>query len=93
MVGWNPIEVGDVPNGVLERIEKDMYYGNGKPGLCTRMEVAEGEIKDVAEKIASLDKKFWALILLALTILGTEIAGLVKSAEHPQSQQVRSFTE
>lgn len=83
----------EMPNDVLlHRIERDMYYGNGKPGICTRMEVAEGDIADVTKRLDNIDKKFWALILLALTILGTDIAELVK-AQEPHRQNMNSYVE
>ncbi len=87
MVGCNLNGGVYVSNGAvtydrrLEKLEKDCYYGNGKPGLCTRVEVAEGDIKTVEKRLDNIDKKCWALILLALTILGTEIADMVKNSQ------------
>lgn len=77
---------------IVRRMEKDLYYGNGKPGICTRMEVAEGHIEGVTERLDNIDKKFWALILLALTILGTDVASLFKD-NHQDLQPIHSYNE
>lgn len=46
-------EVTDASNGNttrrLDRLEKDLWYGNGKPGLTTRMAAAETAIVRLEE--------------------------------------------
>lgn len=86
----------------VSRLTKDVYYGNGKPGLCTRMEVAEGDIMSVQTEVSNykvatekrIDRTqamFWAIILLLLTLLGTQWADMLKSDHRPQS--IRSFND
>lgn len=82
-------------------IEKDLWKGNGKPGLCTRMEVAEGDIEAVNarcdntdKRFDNIDKKVWAVIMIGLTILGTSVANLIKSEEHHSSPPgIHSYNE
>lgn len=79
---------------VVKRLERDMWFGDGrKSGICTRMEVAEGRIEGVTERLNSIDKKTWALILLGLTILGTDVASLLKDTARQSAPQYHSFTE
>lgn len=77
-----------MPNGFsndehkqLEKVFKDVYFGNGKPGLTTRMETAEncleahGERMDASDKRQdAVDKKFWwIIVLLVTTIVGISV--------------------
>lgn len=71
----------------MERIEhlvlqhdKDLYRGNGKPGLTTRMQQAEDCMEVQGERIDKIDRKFWAIILLLLTLLGGVITDIVEKA-------------
>lgn len=68
--------------------DKDLYRGNGKPGLTTRMQQAEDKmenidtcIEDQSLRIDKIDKKFWAIILLLLTLLGGVIADIVEKTQ------------
>lgn len=80
----------------IKRLEKDMWYGNGLPGMVTRMANQEAStarsIKDM-EKIdktlmhhdKKLDKLFWLVaigvgILIALQFLAPLIKDSVKSS-------------
>ena len=54
----------------IARIEKDMYFGNGKPGLTTRMETVE----KTSERIA--DSLKWIVRLLVATLL-TGLSGVI----------------
>jgi hypothetical protein len=75
----------------IGRLEKDMWHGNGKPGLTTRMQQAEDalsatkiNIEDTNKRISSTDRKFWAIILLLLTLLGGLAMDLVKAYSAPE---------
>lgn len=54
--------------------DDDLYRGNGKPGLTTRMAVSEERIEDVKEvldKLSSNQIKMMLLVLgTLLTVLG-----------------------
>lgn len=60
--------------------DKDLYRGNGKPGLTTRMQQAEDCMEAQGLRIDKIDKKFWAIILLLLTLLGGVITDIVEKA-------------
>ncbi len=55
---------------IVLRLEKDMYFGNGKPGMTTRMAAQE----TITEQIASSLK--WIVRLLVGTFL-SGIAGII----------------
>lgn len=52
------------------RTQKDLYYGNGKPGLITRMEKMEDAVKTIADKLTErtrLENKFiFAIVMLMI---------------------------
>jgi len=54
----------------IVRLEKDMYHGNGKPGMTTRMEVMEGIVADIKNSLR------WIVRLLVATFL-TGVAGVI----------------
>jgi hypothetical protein len=74
---------------------KDLYKGNGKPGICTRVEVVENDIKKVCERMdkqdevldkhdKKLDKLMWMVaigvgILIACQFFAPTIRGWLKS--------------
>lgn len=70
----------------LTRVYNDVYFGNGAlPGLTSRMKSSEERHEAMDERCAQQDKrmagtenKFWAIILLLITILGGVIANAVK---------------
>lgn len=55
---------------VINKLTKDMYYGNGKPGMTTRMEVMEGVVSDIRKSLR------WGVRLLAGTFV-TGIAAII----------------
>lgn len=58
----------------VNRHEKDLYRGNGKPGLTTRMAVVE----DAVERIGSnLSKIVWLLIGGFITMLSAVTADII----------------
>jgi hypothetical protein len=60
--------------GLIHKIEKDMYHGNGKPGITTRLEVLEGDVLALTVDMTAVKRMFWAVILLLITILGAVIS-------------------
>lgn len=76
----------------LDRVYNDVYFGNGKPGLTTRMQSVEERQDAMDERCDKSDKKFdrmqamlWTMIVLLLTILGTTLAEMVKGHEQPRN--------
>ena len=69
---WGRYEVPTTPNGAewrikqleedITRLKKDMWYGNGKPGMTTRMEKVE-------EAVASMKYYFRAIMLILIGLL------------------------
>lgn len=68
-----------IPSMVL-RHEKDLYRGNGKPGLCTRIQTEEDRMDATEKRIDGIDKKFGAIIVLLLTILGGVMTSMIRGA-------------
>ena len=82
--------------GMVRRHDRDLYHGNSKPGLTTRMAQAEDamvalqkrqeqDMEQIDERCDKADKRqgrieamFWALILLALSILGGVITDIAR---------------
>lgn len=63
----------------LERISEktvtDLYYGNGKPGLTTRVAMSENAI----EKIGSnLSRMVWLAVATFLTVVGFVVEQTLK---------------
>ncbi len=70
---------------MVRRHDKDLYHGNGKPGLTTRMMLAEEKLDTMKESVderldataklvEQINKRFWTIILgiagtLGLTLL------------------------
>jgi len=82
----------------LDRVYNDVYFGNGKPGLTTRMQSAEERQDamdlrcDKADKdLANTRKMFWAIIVLLLSILGSTLADNFKSREQATPAAGHSF--
>lgn len=67
------------PWDLLGQHDRDLYRGNGKPGLTTRMQQAEDRLDGIDGKDGRMDKceqsldstrkLFWALVMLALSNL------------------------
>jgi len=77
------------------RHEKDLYRGNGKPGLTTRMQQAEDCLDIHTEQIRDTKRMFWAIIVLLLTLLGGVVTDIVeKAVTHGQASLITtdSFT-
>lgn len=65
----------------VDRHDCDLYYGNGKPGITTRIALAEGEIKTVKDTVDEIKRDSKAMkmmiISLILTVIGEIIVRLV----------------
>lgn len=63
------------PNGMLTKMFRDMYFGNGKPSITVRMETVENNQENMTERVANieklLNKAMWLLITTLLGSLGT----------------------
>lgn len=67
----------------LQRVYNDMYFGNGKPGITTRMAGAETKIGEHEKTISDIKKMFWAIVVLILSVLGTTLADIIKGHDAP----------
>ncbi len=38
------------PSDRFKRLEETIFFGNGKPGLCTRMETVENNVASIRER-------------------------------------------
>lgn len=72
---------GESSNRELARLvyqhDKDMYYGNGKPGLTTRMEKVEDAVKAIHDGIEKQEKKQDRIELLVWAAVIAGIANLI----------------
>jgi hypothetical protein len=62
---------------MARRVYNDMYLGNGKPGMTTRMDRMEVAMVEVQQQCRTLGRMFWAIIILLVTILGSIITEFV----------------
>lgn len=66
----------------VQKHDDDLYRGNGKPGLTTRMAVCEERIDDVKESFDKLmahqSRMTWLALGTLLTVLGDILVNLVK---------------
>lgn len=66
-------------NGVtrrVERLEKDMWYGNGKPGITTRTESLESRVTIIEKYINERESRLQARMNIMITAIFT-LAGAV----------------
>jgi hypothetical protein len=63
-----------VDEGRLKRIEKDLYFGNGKPALTIRMEVMEEKVDSIS---SNLSKLVWLMVGTLVSSVGGLIIALV----------------
>lgn len=64
---------------LVQRHDKDLYYGNGKPGLTTRMALME----DCVNKISrNLSKIVWLIVSGGITGLVALIVDIVVRTKH-----------
>ena len=77
--------------------DKDLYIGNGKPGLTTRMHESEkcserierdNVVRD--ERIKTIDKKFNVIIMLLITVLAGLVTSMVMESRSQSSQHTMS---
>lgn len=94
-----PNSSGETLAELVYRHEKDLYRGNGLPGLCTRMKVVEDDVEATNLRCDKSDERqektqrmFWAVILLLLTIFGTQLASFFKPDPKPPTA-MHSYNE
>ena len=67
---------------MVQKHDDDLYRGNGKPGLTTRVAVCEERIdgvKELLEKLtANQSKMTWLVLATLLTVLGDIFVNVVK---------------
>ena len=69
-------------NGDGDRIKKmwdDIYYGNGKPGLTTRMSDMEKDVKLILEREAERSKKMQRIELAVWVAVVAAIINILTS--------------
>jgi hypothetical protein len=64
---------------MIERHDQDLYRGNGKPGLTTRIQMIEQDIRDICERENRAAKKRDRIELLVWGALIVALANLVSS--------------
>lgn len=62
----------------VKRLVKDVYYGNGKPGITTRVQLLEDAVERIGETLERFnklqDKIVWLLVgTVALAVLNLVI--------------------
>lgn len=61
------------------RLRRDMWFGNGKPGVTTRLEGLEGDVKQLQEDLKEFkDGQKWLIRL----VLGAIILAVLNLAVH-----------
>lgn len=82
----------------LDRVYNDVYFGNGLPGLVTRMKQSEDRHEAMDERCEKADKRmdrlgimFWAIIVLLLSILGSTLANTFKTSSPAAPTSNHSF--
>ena len=87
----------EVPNGFTEQdrddfdhLKRDMWFGNGKPGITTRVSSGEDRMTALEKNVSQIKTMFWAIVLLLLTILGTVIGSDILGPHVAQGQPSHS---
>lgn len=75
---------GDSISAMVRRHDRDLYRGNGKPGITTRLTQSEDAMDAAMDRIERSEKRqeqiakmFWAIILMFFTILGGIVTEMV----------------
>lgn len=66
----------------FQRIEKDLWYGNGKRGLTTRMQQVEDKIENMSKSAEQAEKNSFQIKLLLIGAIVTAIAAAIISHVH-----------
>lgn len=61
----------------LERLEKDVYHGNGKPGLTTRMALMEDRADGFDETIDAFKRNFSKAVWVLIGGFGSILAAVI----------------
>lgn len=63
--------------------DKDLYRGNGLPGLTTRMKCVEDEQEVHTQQLKDIKNMFWAIVLLLLTLFGGVVTDVLMKTKSP----------
>lgn len=61
----------------VERHERDLYRGNGKPGITTRLQTLEDDVKDILEAIKERETAHNTKMNIILAAVITGLAGML----------------
>ena len=66
----------------IQRIEKDLWFGNGKRGLTTRMQQVEDKLDDMKHSMTEYNRNAFQMKLLLIGAIVSAIAAAVISKIH-----------
>lgn len=66
----------------ITHLKKDMWFGNGQPGVTTRLAKVEGRMDKVEKNQSATVRLLVSILLLLIAALGTEI-GALATRPHP----------
>jgi hypothetical protein len=64
----------------FEHLKRDMWFGNGKKSVTVRIELMEECMERLEEKLAGINAKFWAIILLLAGAIITTTTAIINHA-------------
>lgn len=83
---------GETIQQMIQRHEKDLYRGNGLPGLCTRVKSTEDDVilltktcEETNKRLGRTQTMFYTIIVLLLSILATTLVDMLKPHEQNQA--------
>jgi hypothetical protein len=71
----------------FKRLRQDMWFGNGKPGVTSRLNTLEGDVVNLKEAQADANKKFWAIIILLIASIVGAATDMITHRESNERQQ------
>lgn len=63
----------------IATLKKDMYFGNGKPGITTRMAMAEDTVDKINKNLAKI---VWLAVATLMTVVGFVIEQNILHGPH-----------
>ena len=80
----------DGPDSIFQlvrRHDQDLYRGNGKPGVTTRLQQGEDRMTALEKRMESIDFKFWAIITLLIASMLAALGDIVFKGKDTQQAQ------
>lgn len=77
---------------MVRKHEQDLYRGNGKPGMTTRINDLERDMEAIKENRKTRDAQIWAIILMVLGLIASAVWNDFIRPVAPQSTQ-RSYID